>query len=63
MIALLLHLTHGIQSSFQTFGLNNDRTLPITTKAGNAAAVLLFLGYISVPILILIGLLNLKGVS
>jgi len=59
MIALLLHLTHGIQSSFQTFGLNNDRTLPITTKAGNAAAVLLFLGYISVPIVVLIGLLNL----
>jgi succinate dehydrogenase / fumarate reductase cytochrome b subunit len=27
LVALLLHLYHGIQSSFQTWGLNNERTL------------------------------------
>ncbi len=58
MIALLLHLTHGIQSFFQTFGLSNDTTLPATQKAGTVVAALLFMGYVSVPIFILIGLLN-----
>lgn len=58
MIALLLHLTHGIQSFFQTFGLTTDSSLPVTQKAGTVVAALLFIGYISVPIVILIGLLN-----
>ena len=34
MIALALHLTHGIQSSFQTLGLNNDRAQPVYDKGG-----------------------------
>lgn len=58
MIALVLHLTHGIQSSFQTLGLNNDSTQPVITKAGSVAAYILFIGYISIPIVILIGLLK-----
>jgi succinate dehydrogenase / fumarate reductase cytochrome b subunit len=58
LIGLLLHLTHGIQSSFQTLGLNNDRTLPIFIKTGSIAAVLIFIGYVSIPIIILIGILN-----
>lgn len=58
MIALVLHLTHGIQSSFQTLGLNNDSTQPVITKAGSFVAYILFIGYISIPIVILIGLLK-----
>jgi succinate dehydrogenase / fumarate reductase cytochrome b subunit len=32
LISMLLHLIHGIGSSFQTLGLNNDKTIPVTTK-------------------------------
>lgn len=50
MIALVLHLTHSIQSSFQTLGLNNDRIQPVITKAGAIAAYILFIGYISIGV-------------
>jgi len=52
MVVLAFHLTHGIQSFFQTSGLNNDRTFPAFTKAGTLAAVILSLGYIAIPVLI-----------
>jgi len=58
VFALGLHLYHGIQSSVQTEGLNNERTLPLFTKAGIIASVLLFLGYAAIPVAILTGLLN-----
>jgi succinate dehydrogenase / fumarate reductase cytochrome b subunit len=58
MIALALHLTHGIESSFQTLGLNNDRAQPVMTKAGSLAALILFIGYVSIPIVIVMGLLT-----
>lgn len=58
MIALALHLTHGIQSFFQTLGLNNDMTLPVIIKAGTITAIILFLGYVSIPIIIFIGILK-----
>jgi succinate dehydrogenase / fumarate reductase cytochrome b subunit len=56
--ALLLHLTHGIQSSFQTWGLNNDKSFPIVTRGGTAAAVALFLAYAAIPVAVVIGLLK-----
>src|SRR5512143_3882380 len=34
MLALFLHLSHGIQSFFQTLGLGNDRTLPTYNALG-----------------------------
>jgi len=55
---LLLHLSHGIQSSFQTWGLNNDRTLPLFIKAGTTMAVILFLGYAVIPVVIVLGLVK-----
>jgi succinate dehydrogenase / fumarate reductase cytochrome b subunit len=58
MTALVLHLFHGIQSLFQTLGLNNDRTMPVITKAGRIAAVVIFLGYIFIPIVIFAGILK-----
>ena len=58
MVALGLHLVHGIQSSFQTLGINNERALPFVIKTGSVTAVILFLGYISIPIVILLGLLK-----
>jgi succinate dehydrogenase / fumarate reductase cytochrome b subunit len=58
LIALALHLTHGIQSCFQTLGLNNDRTFPVITKSGTLAAVIIFLGFVAIPIVIFVGILN-----
>jgi succinate dehydrogenase / fumarate reductase cytochrome b subunit len=58
MTALLLHLTHGIQSSFQTWGLNNDRSLPIIIKTGTITAVVLFLGYVAIPLVIIFRILR-----
>lgn len=54
--ALGLHLLHGIESSVQTLGLNNDRTLPVVVKTGIAAAVVVFLAYAMIPITIFAGL-------
>ncbi len=61
MIVLALHLTHGIQSFIQTFGLNSDKTLPVVEKAGAGAALLFFLGYAAIPAVIILGILNYKG--
>jgi succinate dehydrogenase / fumarate reductase cytochrome b subunit len=60
LIALAFHLTHGIQSCFQTLGLNNDRTFPVVIKAGTLAAVLVFLGFVAIPIVIFVGILNVR---
>ncbi|HTR44528.1 MAG TPA: succinate dehydrogenase cytochrome b subunit [Thermodesulfovibrionales bacterium] len=53
-----LHLSHSIQSLFQTLGLNSARTFPVLEKGGNVAALLLALGFVSIPIVIVMGLLK-----
>ena len=58
MTALVLHLTQGIQSSIQTLGLNNDRTFPVIRKTGSVIAFILFLGYISIPVVIFLGMVK-----
>ncbi|UCD34919.1 MAG: succinate dehydrogenase cytochrome b subunit [Nitrospiraceae bacterium] len=58
LTALLLHLTHGIQSSFQSLGLNTDRSIPVIVRSGFVVAMVLFLGYIAVPLIILLGILK-----
>ncbi len=58
LAALGLHLLHGIQSSFQTWGMNNERTLPVIEKTGNVVSVLLFVWYCAIPIAIFAGLLK-----
>jgi succinate dehydrogenase / fumarate reductase cytochrome b subunit len=58
MAVLLLHLYHGIQSIFQSLGLNTARTLPPFEKSGRAVAFVLLLGYASIPVVFLFGILN-----
>lgn len=58
MVALFLHLSHGIQSMFQTFGLSNDKILPTLVKAGALVALVLLVGYVSVPALIFLNILK-----
>ncbi len=58
LAALGLHLLHGIQSSFQTWGLNNDRAMPVFEKTGTVASVLLFIWYSAIPVAIFAGMLK-----
>lgn len=45
-----LHLSHGVQSALQTFGVNHPRYTPLLKIAGLAFAVLIFLGFASLPV-------------
>jgi succinate dehydrogenase / fumarate reductase cytochrome b subunit len=47
---LCFHLTHGIQSMFQSVGLNQPDIQQRLARWGTAFSVLLFLGYISIPL-------------
>lgn len=58
MIVLFLHLFHGIQSFFQTMGWNSDCTMPAITKFGRLMAAVLLIGYVSIPVVIMAGILK-----
>ncbi len=55
---LFLHVSHGFQSLFQTIGLNNDRTLPVMGNVSKLVGVVLLVGYASIPLLIIFGLVR-----
>jgi succinate dehydrogenase / fumarate reductase cytochrome b subunit len=55
MVTLFLHLSHGIQSLFQSVGLNNDKTLPQYAVLGKTLSVIFLLGYSAIPVMILAG--------
>lgn len=56
MALLSMHLSHGIQSLFQTLGFENAR--PFMKKAGFFAALIIFLGNSSIPIAVLLGAIH-----
>jgi succinate dehydrogenase / fumarate reductase cytochrome b subunit len=58
MVALFLHLNHGIQSFFQTLGLSDDRTLPTYGALGKVLSVIFLVGYCAIPVTILAGILT-----
>lgn len=56
--AVCLHLSHGIGSSVQTLGLNTPQTIGWTAWAGRLAALAIFIGYASIPIAVLCGVVR-----
>lgn len=58
MAILLLHLYHGAQSIFQSLGLNTARTLPVIEIGGRSISVILLLGFASIPVVFLFGILK-----
>lgn len=58
MVFLLLHLIHGVGSFFQSLGLTNDRTITGVGSFGKAVGIILFLGYVSIPVFIIIGVVG-----
>ena len=55
---LVLHLSHGSSSFFQSLGLNNRTLTPRLAFGGRVFAWLLFVGYTSIPVAVLLGLLK-----
>ena len=58
MVLLGLHLRHGIWSAFQSLGLNHPRHTPLLQKTAWVIAVAIVLGYISIPISVLLGVVK-----
>lgn len=56
---LFLHVSHGIQSLFQTLGLSNDKSLPFMEMVSKLVGVVLLVGYVSIPMLVVFGLIKL----
>jgi succinate dehydrogenase / fumarate reductase cytochrome b subunit len=55
-VALLcLHLSHGVSSMFQSLGWKSQAYGPVLDRAARLFAGLIFLGYTSIPVAILLG--------
>lgn len=55
MALLCVHLSHGASSMFQSVGWKNQAYGPFLDRLARAVAILIFLGYASIPIAILLG--------
>ena len=60
---LAMHLSHGISSLFQTLGLTTAKLRPLFERAGRIIALVIFLGYASIPLSVLLGILRYPHVS
>jgi succinate dehydrogenase / fumarate reductase cytochrome b subunit len=58
MACLCLHLDHGIWSMLQTLGWNNARTTSALQALSRVVALVVFVGFISVPVAVLAGWLR-----
>jgi succinate dehydrogenase / fumarate reductase cytochrome b subunit len=54
MFLLALHLSHGTSSFFQSLGLNDKKLTPRLATAGRVFAWLIFIGYTSIPVAVLL---------
>ncbi len=58
LFLLTLHLTHGTSSFFQSLGLTNKKLTATLASAARVLAWLLFIGYTSIPVAVLLGLIQ-----
>lgn len=58
MFLLALHLSHGASSFFQSLGLNDQKLTPRLARWGRIFAWLIFIGYMSIPVAVLLGLVK-----
>jgi succinate dehydrogenase cytochrome b subunit len=58
LFLLALHLSHGSSSFFQSLGLNDEKLTPRLARGGRIFAWLLFAGYTSIPVAILLGFIK-----
>ena len=55
MALLCLHLSHGTSSMFQSMGWKKNYYKPLLDKGARMIAILIFAGYVSIPIAVLLG--------
>jgi succinate dehydrogenase / fumarate reductase cytochrome b subunit len=55
---LCIHLSHGTSAMFQSLGLKNAAYAGVIDRLAKVVAVLIFLGYISIPIAVLVGVVK-----
>jgi len=55
---LALHLSHGVSSVFQTFGLESKKSAQWVPGAGKLLSLAIFAGYASIPAAVLAGFLK-----
>jgi succinate dehydrogenase / fumarate reductase, cytochrome b subunit len=58
---LSLHLAHGVSSMFQSLGIRHPKYDRLIGALGPAVAAVLFVGFISTPVAVLAGLVQLPG--
>jgi succinate dehydrogenase / fumarate reductase cytochrome b subunit len=56
MLALGLHLVHGVWSTFQTLGVNNSKRTRLLGSVAYVVAVVVTAGFIAVPVAVVTGL-------
>ncbi len=52
---VFLHMNHAVQSAFQTLGFNHPRYRPMVLRATMVLSLVLWLGFIMIPISVLMG--------
>jgi succinate dehydrogenase / fumarate reductase cytochrome b subunit len=58
VIALGMHLYHGLWSALQTFGINNPRYNRYRRPAAGTMAILITIGYLSIPLAVMTGVIG-----
>lgn len=58
MVFTGFHLNHAISSAFQTMGISHPRYTPLIRKFGAALSILLVIGFVSVPLAIMAGMVH-----
>ena len=58
MALLCLHLSHGVSAMFQSLGLKNETYAPLIDRFAKVTALVIFIGYISIPLAVLLHLIG-----
>ncbi|HUV31204.1 MAG TPA: succinate dehydrogenase cytochrome b subunit [Acidobacteriota bacterium] len=61
MFMVAYHLSHSFSSMFQTMGWSNQRSKKALEVLSALIAIVLFVGFVSIPVTILAGLITLPG--
>ena len=55
MTLLCSHLSHGVQSMFQTLGLRSKKSAPFLRQLSVGYALFIWVGFVSIPVAIMLG--------
>jgi succinate dehydrogenase / fumarate reductase cytochrome b subunit len=58
MLAICLHLYHGVWSAFQTLGADHPKYAHLRRPLAVVVALVVFLGFISIPVSVLTGIVT-----